>query len=331
MPESATRPSDLAPYVRILGRGPGRSRALTQDEARAAMALILEGEVAPEAVGALLMLMRFRGESAAEVAGCVDAVAATLDPAWADLPVALDWPSYAAGRSRGAPLFLLAARLVAAAGHPVLLHGWNSHQNPAADVRRALPGLDIPVVQTSADAATALEQGGIAYAPIEAIAPRAFDILRLRDVLGLRSCINTVLRMLNPAGAATSVQGVFHPPYRDLQADAGRLLMRHRITVIKGGGGEFERHPSKTVQAFGLSGGEVFETPAPALWDETRRLHEAEDATPPLPELWSGAARHDFAEAVIIGTAGLALWSLGQAATPVEGDALARRMWEARA
>lgn len=319
----------LAPYVRILGRGPGRTRALTRDEAREAMTLILDGRAAPEAVGALLMLMRFRGENADEVAGCVDAVRAGM-PAWDGLGVDLDWPSYAAGRSRGAPLFLLAARLVAQAGHRVLLHGWNSHQSQVADVRRALPELGIPEATTPAEARSALDAGNLAYVPIERMAPRAYDVLRLRDVLGLRSCINTVLRMLNPGDAPVAVQGVFHPSYRDLQAEAGRLLGRGRISVIKGGGGEFERHPGKTVQVFGLAEGAVFERPTAALVDETRRLHEAGEERAPLAALWAGTARDAFAEAVVIGTAGLALWSLGRAGTPEAGDALARELWEAR-
>ena len=47
----------LAPYVRILGRGPGRARALTETEAVEAMRLILAGESATDAEEALLMMM----------------------------------------------------------------------------------------------------------------------------------------------------------------------------------------------------------------------------------------------------------------------------------
>ena len=46
----------LAPYVRIVARGKGRARAMTLAEAQDAMALILRGDAAPEAVGALLMV-----------------------------------------------------------------------------------------------------------------------------------------------------------------------------------------------------------------------------------------------------------------------------------
>ena len=188
----------LAPYVRLVAQGKGRARSLTMAEAQEAMTLMLSGHAAPEAVGALLMVLRLRGETDAEIAGFT---AALRGQANIDLPAAdLDWPCYAAGRTRGAPLFLLAARLVTDAGYRVSMHSWNSHQSNAADLCGAL--------QTCG-----LGGDGFHYAPHETLHPMAFKLLGLRDTFGLRSCINTVLRMWNPSDAAASVQGVYstHP------------------------------------------------------------------------------------------------------------------------
>jgi anthranilate phosphoribosyltransferase len=322
--------SKLAPFVRILGRGPGRARHLTAAEAEEAMRLVLSGRAAPEAVGALLMLMRYRGEAPEEVAGFVRALRQEAD-GWNGLPVALDWPSYAAGRTRGLPWFLLAARLIAEAGHPMLIHGWNSHQGELASVRAALEPLDIPVVTEPEAARGALLRIGIAYASLADVAPQALRVLRLRDVLGLRSAVNTALRLLNPAGAPASVQGVFHPPYRPLGRDAALLLGQERILVIEGGGGEFERHPSKAVTVSGAAGGQPFETTAPALLEEAHRL--ADDAARPddLMALWTGARADPFAEAVVIGTAPLALLAIGAAADPEAAAAEAAALWRRRA
>ncbi|MBY6153873.1 glycosyl transferase family protein [Vannielia litorea] len=313
----------LAPYVRILGRGPGRSRSLTQEEAREAMALILSGEAAPEAVGALLMLMRFRGETAGEVAGFVEAARATL-PTWPGAAPALDWPSYAAGRTRGLPWFLLSARLVAQAGAPVLLHGWNSHQKAAASVRAALPAAGTAQAGSMEEAAELIARDGIAYLPLEAFAPRMLELLRLRDVLGLRSAINTVLRVLNPSVAPAAVQGVFHPPYRELQADACDLLGQPAMTVLKGGGGEFERHPSKDIALYGTRGGTRWEASAPALEDDHRRLADESPDPADLARLWSGELTDPFATAIVLGTAELALETCGLA------PSLAQEAWAAR-
>ncbi|MGK7653265.1 hypothetical protein ACSQ76_12845 [Roseovarius sp. B08] len=196
----------LADHVRTLGRGPGRSRSLTREEARAAMRLMLSGNAAPEAVGALLMLLRMKGETPDEIAGLAEAAAGGA-PA---LPlVDLDWPSYAAGRTRGQPWFLLSARLVADAGHRVLLHGWNG---PDRKVRESLAEAGIGTATDADGAARLLDRDGIAYLPLESFHPALFRLLNLREVLGLRSCVNTVCRMLNPAHARASVQGFFTRP-----------------------------------------------------------------------------------------------------------------------
>lgn len=314
----------LAGYIHAMGRGPGRARSLTREEARDAMEQILTGDAAPEAVGALLMLMRYRGETAPEIAGFAEALRAGL-PAWPGPAPVLDWPSYAAGRSRGLPWFLLSARLVAMAGVPVLIHGWNSHQSPVASVRDALGGAGIAEALDQADAAALIARDKIAYLPLERFAPRALELLRLREVLGLRSAVNTVLRVLNPAGARASVQGVFHPPYRELQAEACALLGLREMTVLKGGG-EFERHPSKDITLFGRRAGRDWTADAPALCDDTRRLADAAPDPDDLARLWAGAIDDPFATAIVLGTAELALETAGLV-TPA---GLVRDLWARR-
>lgn len=312
----------LAPLVAALARGPGRARHLTEGEAERAMGLILTGEAEPEAVGALLMLMRYRGEDAAEIAGIVRGLRTAL-PAWPGSPPALDWPSYAAGRTRGVPWFLLSARLVAQAGASVLLHGWNSHQAGRADIRAALPHAGISAARCAQTAAADLARDRIAYLPAEVALPPLVDLLRLRDVLGLRSPMNTAARALNPGGALASVQGVFHPPYRALAADAAALLGLPNLTVLKGGGGEFERHPSKPAQIDGRRDGAPFARDLPALIAAPRRLAEDTHDASALAALWAGTLRDPFAEAVVIGTADLALATTGLPAT-------AARLWADR-
>lgn len=306
----------LKPYLQAVARGKGRGRTLSFEEARVAMELMLSGKAEPEVETALLMVLRYRGETDAEIAGFTRALQEHSPLSGFDL----DWPSYAAGRSRGAPLFLLAAKLVAQAGYRVLLHGWNSDQRGIADVRAALAPLSIPVADRHAP---------LTYFPLEYLAPRAFRLLALRETLGLRSCVNTVLRMWNPAGAGAQVQGVFHPSYRGLQARAAEQLGQRNLSIIKGGGGEFERHPGKTIAVFGLRDGAHVEMPAFGADHGVRRLHEAGQDVD-VAALWHGSVHDGFAADVVTGTAALALWTLGAAKDIPEAERQAQDLWDAR-
>ncbi|EYD72355.1 glycosyl transferase family protein [Limimaricola hongkongensis] len=315
----------LAPFVGAVARGPGRGRQLSREEAAEALRLILDGSAAPEAAGALLMVMRYRGEGPSEIAGFADALASGAD--WRRAAPDLDWPSYAAGRTRGLPWFLLAAKLVAGAGHRVALHGWNAHR---VEIRDALPGLGIPVAESGAALASALDAASIAYVPLEAWSPGGHKLIRLREVFGLRSCINTVLRVANPFGAGAQVQGVFHPSYRGLQTDTGALLGQRNLMILKGAGGEFERNPSKEIELFGLLDGAEVDLTAQALRDETRRLADPGGRPGDLQRLWRGESDDAFATALVTGTAALALLALGAAPGLARAEALAEALWQAR-
>lgn len=312
-------------FVATLGRGPGKSRALTRDEAREAFALVLRGVADPVQVGAFLMLLRYRGEDADEIAGLVEAAreAAGLP---APLGAALDWPSYGAGRTRGAPWFLLAALALARAGVPVLMHGSNRFSG-GVGVPEALAALGMEPAGSLADAERQIARARFAYLPLRRLLPALNGLLALRGLLGLRSPVNTVVRLLDPAGAAAGVDGVFHPAYLAVHLGVAERLGRGRLLVLKGGGGEAERNPIKAAVGH--------------LWDA--RAGRAEIAFPALstapPEhgdaallaaVWRGEAQPAGAVAAVRATLGLALVALGRAATAEDADAMASAVWEAR-
>lgn len=293
----------FAPYVRTLGRGPGKSRSLTRDEARDALGQILRGEALPEQVGAFLMLLRYRGEDPDEVAGLVEAARAE-SPGWDVGTVDLDWPSYADGRTRGAAHFLTAARIIARSGVRVLLHGLPGGPGREA-IAEGLAAEAIPITSTEAETRAALDRENIAFVPLPVLAPGLARLLSLRGVLGLRSPMNTVARLLNPFGAVAGVDGVFHPPYLTLHLGAAERLGRARLAVLKGGGGEAERRPEKATPVFLWADGQVTEVPFPALC-----AANADDAV-------QGAA-------TVQATVALALLALGKADTADSADAQAQ-------
>ena len=323
-PDPALVPDEhpFAQYVRTLGRGPGRSRGLTRDEARDALGMVLRGETDPHQIGAFLMLLRYRGEDPAEIAGLVEAVrtaiGAGLPPGCP--PLALDWPSYGAGRTRGAPWFLLAALALSRAGHRVLMHGSNEFTR-GTPVTESLLALGLPVCQDRQQAVAQLGATGFAYMPLATLCPRFDALLRLRGLLGLRSPVNTVARLLNPFDAPASVDGVFHPPYIALHLNAAALLGRRRLLVVKGGGGEAERNPAKPMSAHWLD--------AKAGQGEHGFAALAMEPGPEdLLEVWQSGLGPGAATARA--TIALGLLAMGLAHTPEEADVQAAAAWAGR-
>ena len=313
---------DFAPFIRILGRGPGRSRSLTRAEARQALGIVLRGEATREQVGAMLMLLRYRGEAADEMAGLVEAARAHAGLPWRfSKPIDLDWPSYADGRTRGLPWYLLAALLLAGAGMRVVMHG------PLAGPGRqplvqALDQLAIPRCATQPAAEAALAASGFAFLPLETLGPDLAELLALRGVLGLRSPLNTVGRLLDPAGAAGSVDGVFHPAYIALHLATASLFGR-RVTVLKGGGGEAEWSGVKPLSVHTGTGETIWSPVEGAGKPESRSAVD-------LAAVWHGTRADPAAEASVIATAAVALHAAGRDGDPATCLAQARELWAGR-
>lgn len=325
-PRAITDTHDFAPFIRILGRGPGRSRPLTQAEARQALGMVLRGEATSEQVGAMLMLLRYRGEAPDEIVGLVEAARDHANLPWRfSRPIDLDWPSYADGRTRGLPWYLLSALLLARAGIRVMMHGPSigPGRQPLMD---ALGALSIAPSTSKAAAEQSLGSIGFAFVPIEALSPDLAALLALRGVLGLRSPLNTVGRLLDPADATGSVDGVFHPAYIALHLAVAERLGR-RIAVLKGGGGEAEWTGAKPLVLTSRTGEAVW--PALEVVGKPASLSSAD-----LVAVWHGTRADPAAEAIVIATAAVGLHVIGHAVghgdDPAACIARARALWACR-
>jgi anthranilate phosphoribosyltransferase len=316
----------FAPFVATLGRGPGRSRALTREEARTAFGMVLRGEAEPHQVGAFLMLLRFRGEDAEEITGMVQAVRAHSGLGRPELMVDLDWPSYGAGRTRGAPWFLLSALALARSGVRVLMHGSNDFSS-GISVAEGMAALGL---QPAPGLETALGTNRFAYLPLDVMAPDLDRLLEMRRLFGLRSPVNTAARLLNPADAPFGVDGVFHPPYIDVHLGVAERMGRQRLLVLKGGGGEAERVPLKPAVA--------------SVWDRTSGRAEiglpaidglvphpaASDTPESFAAVWRGEAAPETPVATVRATIALALLALERAENPDRAMDQAAAIWSQR-
>lgn len=317
----------FAEYVRILGRGKKGSRSFSFEEAETAMGMILRDEVEPIQLGAFLMLLRVKEESAAELGGFVSAVRKNIAPCPDTLKVDLDWSSYA-GKRQQHPWFILAVLALADHGVRILMHGTAGHTPGRLYTEQALKELGYQPCQNWQQVEQAMAKERFAFYPMSALCPKLEEILHLKHVLGLRSPANSLARLLNPANAPASIHSVFHPRYGEIHQETLALLKQPNCVIFKGDGGEIERKPDATLTALGINNGQAFEERWPRQMDGRAEKLEAL-STQALLALWHGET-DPYGEAAVLGTLAVACKLLGKASTQEQAVNVARDIWDAR-
>ncbi len=316
----------FAQYVRIIGKGKNGARSLTYEEAYQAFSMILKQEVLDVQLGAFLMLLRVKEESVDELAGFVQATRDQLN--FSPLTVDLDWSSYA-GKRKHYPWFLLAALTLAQSGYKVFMHGASGHTLNRLYTEQVLEYLGYSICQSEQDVEYELEQHNFAYLPLEAISPVLSDLISLRNVMGLRSPIHTLARLINPFNAKATLQAIFHPAYRSSHQQTASRLGYQNSAVIKGEGGEFERNPDARTLICGIKNSELYEYELPKLTQE-RSLAEEELNLEKFKAVWEGKRTHVYGETAVTETMGIALYTMSVCSTYDEAMLKAKELWATR-
>lgn len=317
----------FAPFVRILGKGKTGSRSLNRDEAQQAMGMILRGEAQPEQIGAFLMLLRVKEESPDELAGFV-AAARDVIAAPSDIELDLDWSSYA-GKRRQLPWFLLAIFALVDAGYRVFLHGSSGHTTGRLYTEAALQWLGIEACANWDEVRQHMASDHFAFMPLPVMCPPLQRLIDLRNALGLRSPVHSLVRLLNPLNAPCSIQSIFHPPYAPRHQQAAADLGYGRTAVFKGEGGEVERRPEATCTLYRVTDGVLSEELWPRL-TEGRQEHEDVQRLDHLRAVWRGEEQDEYGELALRGTLAIALRLLGRADDPDSAMRVADEVWQGR-
>jgi anthranilate phosphoribosyltransferase len=216
---------------------------LSREEARAVMNEVMEGEATPAQIGALLVALRLKGETADEIAGCAEAMrehVLSVRPQRDDL---VDTAGTGGDGARTINISTAAALVAAAAGAGVAKHGNRavSSSSGSADVLEALGfRLELPParIERSID-----ELGfGFLFAPTHHPAMR--HAAPVRRELAARTVFNVLGPLTNPAGARAQVVGVYAPSLVRTIADVLAQLGARRAFVVHGAGGIDELSPA---------------------------------------------------------------------------------------
>ncbi len=211
-----------------------RGETLSEAEAEAAFGLIMSGEATPAQIAGLLMLMRLRGETVAELIGAVRAMRARM--------ITVDVPSGAmdvcgtGGDGAGTLNVSTAVTFVLAAlGIPVAKHGNRalSSRTGGADVLTELGvNVDVPLDRLPGVIAAA----GCAFL----FAPRHHAALRHaagpRVELGTRTIFNLLGPLANPGRVTRQLTGVFDAAWARPMAETLSELGTTHAWLVHGQG-----------------------------------------------------------------------------------------------
>ena len=316
----------LVPYLHRVATGAD----LTSSEAHEAMTLLLEGGMHDAAVGAFLVALRVKGETASELAGFARAMRehmVTVDAG----PGVIDIVGTGGDEAGTFNISTVAALVLAGAGARVAKHGNRaiSGKVGSADV---LEALGVRIAMTPEEAAGAVREIGLGFMFAPNLHPAMKNVQGVRRELKMRTVFNLLGPLTNPAGAQTQVIGAPSVEFAEIMAEAlAELGTGHSFVVhgvLAGGGGLDEVSTTGSTEVFEVWTGRVkksgwmpedFGVSKVAL-DALAGGDAAENAKIAVELL--GGMRGPRRDIVLVNAAA-ALMAAGLAATPREGVALA--------
>lgn len=207
-------------------------KSLSEADMEAVLGLMSEGHGSAAEMGALLMGLAVRGETAAEIAGAARHMRARMIRVEAPAN-AIDIVGTGGDGHNTYNVSTTAAFVAAGAGAVVAKHGNRSVSSlsGSADVLAAL-GIKVDAPLATLQRAMSEARIGFLWAPVHHPAMKAWAPIRAD--LGVRTLFNVLGPICNPASVRRQIVGVFKPDLAAIVADALRALGTTHAWVVHG-------------------------------------------------------------------------------------------------
>ncbi len=195
---------------------------------------VMEGKVTPVQLAAILMGLHVKSESVSEIAAAAQVMREfSTRVEVGDLPHLVDTCGTGGDKAQTFNVSTAAAFVAAAAGAHVAKHGGRSvsSKSGSADV---LEMLGVNLNLSPEQVAACIKQVGVGFMFAPNHHPAMKYAAPVRKELGMRTILNILGPLTNPAGAPNQVMGVFHSDLVGIQARVLKELGSSHVMVVHG-------------------------------------------------------------------------------------------------
>ncbi|MCU4717748.1 anthranilate phosphoribosyltransferase [Halapricum hydrolyticum] len=194
----------------VVGSGSKSAEDMTREQATEAMTRIVEGDPDPTTLGAFWLANRWKHNTPTELAAFTDVMAQRVERTVPDVdPV--DCGANYDGKARTAILGVAAGVVAAAAGTPVVVHSGDRVPTQKDDAyKHVLDELGVRTELRPGESAEMVEETGFGFYYQPAFNPAVDALADRRDRMGVRTFLNTVETLANPAGASVHLGSFYH-------------------------------------------------------------------------------------------------------------------------
>lgn len=221
--------TDLQKFIRKLASG----NDLTKKEAFMCMEAMISGEATPIQMASILSLLTLKGEKEDEITGFAKSMRrACKSVNFSHLKV-VDTCGTGGDKFKTFNVSTAAAIIAAAAGVPVAKHG-NRAVTSSCGGADILEAAGIKIELSSKEVLESMEKLGIGFMFAPNFHPATWNVMPVRNELGIRTVFNLLGPLTSPAKAPIQLIGVFDPYYVDLIARVLNNMGIEKAMVVHG-------------------------------------------------------------------------------------------------
>ncbi|MBI4297684.1 MAG: anthranilate phosphoribosyltransferase [Chloroflexi bacterium] len=232
-------------------------RSLSMEEAAATMEDIMSGQATPAQIGAFLVALRIKGETAEEIAGMARVMRDKALRVQVDGP-AIDIVGTGGDRSGTFNISTAAALLAAACGVKVAKHG-NRAMSSACGSADALEALGVPIALGPEGVARLIKETGFGFMFAPNFHPAMRHAAGPRREIGIRTVFNVLGPLTNPAFVPAQATGAAEPGLAEKMIQVLKLLGSRRALVFHSADGLDELSTTAPSHIHELKDGQIGE------------------------------------------------------------------------